>query len=343
MTTPSATPPVSTAPVRGGLLPILLNALRGGLIGLAELLPGISGGTIALITGVYERLIDAAAAIVSAVKRLVFGPDRRAGFAAEMRRVEWMLVVPVIVGMGAMVLTLAGLVEGLVSGSPELSRGLFFGLVAASIVVPLQLVPRASRGIGARLTGFAVFALAAVAAYASVDFAAGSLVVEPPLWFVFIAAAIAVCALVVPGVSGSFFLLAIGLYSPTLLAVDERDLAYLGVFAAGALVGLVTIVRVMKFLLDRFRRLTLLAMAGLMLGSLRALWPWQTHPAGEDHGIGELAAPYDPIAGPILLAVLGAAIVLGLLLVERGIHRRATAAAVEAGGADEPERVGAGR
>lgn len=319
MTTPTTTPPRAAA--LGWTA--LLNALRGGFIGLAELLPGISGGTIALITGVYERLITAASHVVSAFRRLLFGPGRREGFRSEMRMVEWRLVVPLVIGMAVTVVVLAGVVEGLVSANPELSRGLFFGLVAASIAVPLRLAPRATGTVG-RVLGVLVFALAAVAAFAAVDFAGGSLVLDPPLWVVFFAAMIAVCALVVPGVSGSFFLLAIGLYSPTLLAVAERDLVYLGIFALGALVGLVTIVRVMKHLLDRHRRLTLIAMAGLMLGSLRALWPWQTV-AGDDHGVGVLTAPYDPIAGPILLAVLGAAIVLGLMVAESVLQRRAAA------------------
>ncbi|WP_344739615.1 DUF368 domain-containing protein [Microbacterium awajiense] len=316
MTTPTTTPPRAAA--LGWTA--LLDVLRGGFIGLAELLPGISGGTIALITGVYERLITAASHVVSAFRRLLFGPGRREGFRSELRLVEWRLVVPLVIGMAATVVTLAGVVEALVSANPELSRGLFFGLVAASIAVPLRLAPRATGA--ARMVGMLVFVLAAVAAFAAVDFAGGSLVLDPPLWIVFFAAMIAVCALVVPGVSGSFFLLAIGLYSPTLLAVAERDLLYLGVFALGALVGLVTIVRVMKHLLDRHRRLTLVAMAGLMLGSLRALWPWQTV-AGDDHGVGTPVAPYDPIVGPILLAVLGAAIVVGLMIAESMLQRRA--------------------
>ncbi|WES64266.1 DUF368 domain-containing protein [Microbacter sp. GSS18] len=322
MTTPATTPPRTSATLLRAIPTFLLNALRGALIGMAELLPGISGGTIALITGVYERLIDSASAVVSAFKRLLFGPDRRAGFGEEIRRVEWMLIVPVIVGMGAMVLTLAGMIESLVSDNAEMARGLFFGLVAASIMVPLQLIPRARRSVGARVGGAVVFVIAAVAAFFSVEFAAGAIEVEPPLWVVFFAAMVAVCALVLPGVSGSFFLLAIGLYSPTLIAVDERDLAYLGVFAAGALVGLVTIVRVMKWMLDHHRRLTLIAMAGLMLGSLRALWPWQTLPAGEDHGVGTLTAPYDPISGPVVMAVVGAALVVGLVAVERRLQRQ---------------------
>ena len=162
---------------------------------------------------------------------------------------------------------------------------------------------------------------AAAVAFLAIDFAGGSFDADPPLIAVFFAAAVAVCALVVPGVSGSFFLLAIGLYSPTLRAVDERDLGYLAVFALGALVGLVTIVRVITWLLRHHRRLTLIAMAGLMFGSLRALWPWQDLPAGEDHGIGALALPYEPVVLPIVLAVVGAAVVLGLVAVERHFAR----------------------
>ncbi|MGZ0712870.1 DUF368 domain-containing protein (plasmid) [Coraliomargarita sp. W4R53] len=322
MTTPTSTPPPrSLALVLRALPAFVFNAFRGALIGLAELLPGISGGTIALLTGVYERLIDAAARFVSAFKILIVGPNRRAGFSREIRGVDWWLVVPVLAGMAAMVLTLAGLIEGIVATNPEVSRGLFFGLVAASIFVPLQLIPKVSRTIKARMAGIAVFLLAAAAAFVLTDLAAGTLIAEPPLWIVFIAAAIAVCALVVPGVSGSFFLLAIGLYSPTLIAVDERDFSYLAVFALGALVGLVTIVRVMKWMLESYRRLTLIAMAGLMLGSLRALWPWQIMP-GDSHGVGTPTAPYDPIVAPILFMILGAAIVFCMLAVERVLERR---------------------
>lgn len=304
---------------------VVLNAVRGALIGLAELVPGISGGTVALITGVFERLIDGASHVVSAFKRLIFGPERARGFAAELRRVDWWLVVPVVSGMVAILLTLAGPIEHLVSSNVEASRGLFFGLVAMSIIVPLRLLPKGRKSAGALIGGVVVFAAAAAVAFLLIALTGSEIDAEPPLWFVGIAAAIAVCALVVPGVSGSFFLLAVGLYSPTLRAVDERDVAYLGVFLLGALVGLVTIVRVVKWLLDRYRRLTLLAMSGLMLGSLRALWPWQDTPE-DSHGVGPLLLPTEPLALPILLALAGAAAVIVLLIVEHHLHRRTSAA-----------------
>lgn len=299
-----------------------LNVVRGALIGGAELVPGISGGTVALITGVYERLIDGASHVVSAFKRLILGPDRGRSFVGELHRVDWWLVVPVLVGMIGIVLTLAGLVESLVSSNVEASRGLFFGLVAASIVVPLRLVPHARRSVASRIGGAAVFAAAAVVAFLLIGLSGAGTVWDPPLWAVGAAAAVAVCALVVPGLSGSFFLLAIGLYTPTLRAVDERDLAYIGVFLLGAIVGLVSIVRVVKWLLDRHRRITLLAMAGLMLGSLRALWPWQASPIDDDHGTGSLLAPTDPVLAPIVLAIAGAAAVIVLLVIEHHLQRR---------------------
>lgn len=294
------------------LLP--LDLLRGFLIGMAELVPGVSGGTVALVTGVYEQLIDSAAHVIAAVRRLVTGPDRLRGATRELRRTDWWLVVPVLVGMAAAVVTVAGVMESFVTGSPELARGLFLGLVAVSIAVPLRMLPAAHRRAGVDL---AVVAAAAVLAWVLVGLAGGSEVSDPAAVVVFAAAAVAICALVVPGVSGSFFLLAVGLYTPTLDAVHERDLGYVAVFAAGAVVGLASFVQLLRWLLDHHRRTTLLAMAGLMLGSLRALWPWQsTSGDGEAEGPGSLLAPYDPVAGPVLLAVLGGLVVLALIAVE---------------------------
>jgi putative membrane protein len=136
---------------------------------------------------------------------------------------------------------------------------------------------------------------------------------DPSLVIVAPAAAIAVCALVLPGVSGSFLLLALGMYEPTLSAVNDRDFAYLGVFVAGAIVGLGSFVAVLQWLLTHRRRITLVVMTGLMVGSLRALWPWQ----GEGR---ELLAP-DAASLPVVvgLFVAGITVVAVLLFVERVI------------------------
>lgn len=297
---------------------IPLDLLRGFLIGSAELVPGVSGGTIALVTGVYDQLIDSAAHVVKAAKILVTGPDRVRGALSELRRTDWFLVIPVLLGMVAAVFGIAGVVEAFVTANPELARGLFFGLVAASIAVPLRMLPtRTSRQ--PLLLGLLAFIAAAGLAFWLTGLAGGSDVEDPSYVAVFFVASIAICALVVPGVSGSFFLLAVGLYSTTLRAVDERDLGYIGVFMLGAILGLALFVNILRYFLHNHRWWTLVIMAGLMLGSLRALWPWQSAEAGADgesHGAGALLGPYDPIGGPVLLAAIGAAIVVVLIIIE---------------------------
>lgn len=306
---------------------VALDLLRGFLIGSAELVPGVSGGTVALVTGVYDELIDSAAHVGAAGRKLLIGGDggRARASRRELARTDWWLVLPVLAGMATAVLTVAGVMSAFVTHSPEHARGLFFGLVVVSIVVPLRMLPAAHRS---RILDYGLVLAAAVAAYLLIGLAAGGGSAQPPLYVVFLAAAVAVCALVVPGVSGSFLLLAVGLYTTTLGAVEDRDVVYLAVFGAGAVLGLASFVQVLRYLLSSHRRTTLLVMAGLMAGSLRALWPWQSSTGGgETDGPGQLVAPYAPVLGPVLLAVLGAAVVGILVLVQARADKRAEAAA----------------
>lgn len=296
---------------------VAFNLFRGGLIGVAELVPGVSGGTIALIVGVYERVLDSGNHFISAVKRGLAGPDRRAGFAAGMRRVDWWLLVPMLVGMAAAVLTLAGTMATFVTDHAELARGLFLGMVGASVAVPLLLVDWSHVRGRAALQYALLFGVGAVVAYLMTARGAGVIIEDPPLPLVFVAAAIAICALALPGVSGSFFLLLIGLYAPTMQAVDERNLTYIAVFALGAITGLAAFIKVLHWLLRRYHRTMMFGMAGLMLGSLRALWPWQG-PAGE------ALAPTGDVAGVVFLAVGGAVIVAVLVAIDRALTRRNT-------------------
>lgn len=305
------------------LVPI--DLVRGFLIGMAELVPGVSGGTVALVTGVYEQLIDAANHVVSAVRRLLAGPERLRGFAAELRRTDWLLVVPVLAGMAAAVLGMAGLMSGFVTDSPALARGLFFGLVAASIIVPVRMLPARKAHRPRWVEGLIVVASIALG-FIATSFTGGGVIDNPALPLVALAAAVAVCALVLPGVSGSFFLLAVGLYAPTMSAIHERDLVYIGVFALGAIAGLASFVKVVHHLLHRHRRTTLLVMTGLMVGSLRALWPWQSPGDSDGNGAGILLAPTAPVWEPIGLAVLGAVVVLGLIGVESWAAKRSASA-----------------
>jgi len=283
----------------------LADLLRGGLIGAAEVVPGVSGGTIALITGVYDTLIGSAATLI----RALVGPFRSEGRGARWQAVAeipWWRLLVILVGMGSAIVLAAGILEPLIERFPEHSRAIFLGLILASIAIPFRMAG------GVRSAG----AIALVGVSAAFTFVLTGLppssLQSPSELVIALAAAVAVCALVLPGVSGSFLLLSIGLYQPTIEAVNERDLAYLGVFALGALVGLGSFVVVLQWLLAHHHRVTLLVMAGLMAGSTRALWPWQTEER-------VLLAPGDNVLALIGLVVVGAAIVFGLMHWERSL------------------------
>ena len=303
-----------SAPPRRPTRLLPLDLARGFLIGSAELVPGVSGGTVALVTGVYEQLIDSASHALSGLRIAVTGPDRRAGALTELRRTDWRLIAPVLIGMVLALLTIASVMSSFVTDHPEHARGLFFGLVAVSIIVAIRMVPPAHRN---KVFDVALVVLAAVTAFVLVGLAGGGAVSDPPLYVVFFAASVAICALVVPGVSGSFLLLAVGLYTVTLDAVSNRDVVYIAVFGAGAALGLASFVQLLNYVLRAHRRTTLLVMTGLMIGSLRALWPWQAAESGSsDSAPGALMAPFDPIGGPLLLMAVGALVVAALVVIQ---------------------------
>ncbi|GAA1489110.1 DUF368 domain-containing protein [Brachybacterium sacelli] len=292
------------------------NLLRGALIGLVETIPGVSGGTVALVTGIYDELIESGHHVTAAARRLITGPDRNQGMREELRAVSWVLVVPVVLGMATAVLTVAGPVSRLVETHPETMRALFLGLVAGSVLVPVRLSGGAWRG--PELVRFVLGGLAGVL-LTSLPAAA----LEPSPWIIAPAAAIAVCALVLPGLSGSFILLSLGLYQPTLQAVDERDLGFIAWFGLWACVGLVVIVKLMRHLLTRYHRGTMVVLAGVMIGALRSLWPWQDQS-------GAATAPGADWPVLLAVAVLGVIVVQLLVLVESRKVARAAGGAPSA-------------
>jgi putative membrane protein len=281
---------------------LILDLLRGALIGTAEIVPGVSGGTIALIVRVYHSIIRSASGVVRGLVGIVVPSLRRNRPWSE---VEWVRIIPILVGMFVAIFVAAAILEPVLDTYPIQARAVFAGLIAMSLVVPITMV-------GSQWGAKDLLAAATAAAVSFVLVGLPTLRVDDPsLLLVAPAAAIAVCALVLPGVSGSFLLLALGMYEPTLSAVNERDLAYLGVFIAGAIVGLGSFVVLLQWLLTNRRRITLVVMTGLMVGSLRALWPWQ----GENR---ELLAP-DAASLPVVVAlfVAGVTVVAVLLFIER--------------------------
>ncbi|MDO5031785.1 DUF368 domain-containing protein [Corynebacterium sp.] len=252
----------------------LLNALRGALIGMAELVPGISGGTVALIVGIYERALRNANDLIS----------------GRFKKVEWSFLAAIAVGMLAAVFGASSILHSFVENQVSASRALFMGMVTVSIVVPVLMMSTKFRA-----PNIIAFLVAAAAVFFITGYTSTP-VENPPLYVVFLAAMVAICALILPGISGSLILLTLGLYQYVIGAVSDRNMLTLGVFALGALCGLALFVKALNYLLDNHRDATLAAMAGFMVGSLRALWPWGDHQDASTPTI-------------LLLFLLGAAIV----------------------------------
>jgi putative membrane protein len=283
-----------------------LNFLRGVLIGIAEVIPGVSGGTLALITGIYSRLLNNIDALFKSLRN-ISNPKK---LARNLIALEWKFLLPVFIGMAVALITTASFMEGLLESNPIELRALFAGLVAAGIYIPYKMSVKVN-GDNWGLRDYLLALIAALAAFFLTGLPQGEVSNPGPI-LIFFSAAIAICALVLPGISGSFLLLTIGMYSATISAVNDRDLQYLLIFALGALLGLASFVSLLKYLLNQRARPTLVLLAGLMFGSLRALWPWQ----GEDR---ELVSPYSSELTALLLFLAGALIVAFLVKVEERV------------------------
>jgi putative membrane protein len=294
---------------------------RGFAMGTADIVPGVSGGTVALVLGIYERLIRNIHLGAQALRSLLSGDLET--FGAKLRSVQWLWLISLLVGILTAIAVLASVLERLLDEQPVRMAALFFGLVAGAVVVAWRLM----RTIDAR--AIALMAVVAVALFALLglrtDTSAGTSsgtggdeVVTQPLWIFFITGAVAICAMILPGVSGSFILVMVGMYSEVLGAVNERDVVTLGVFALGCVVGLALFSSLLDWLLKHHHDVVVAALIGLMLGSLRVLWPW---PGGTD--TTALALPADDIAVPVALAVLGFAVVVGVEFVGQRFTRSA--------------------
>lgn len=277
-------------------------------MGAADIVPGVSGGTVALVVGIYDRLIENVSTGAGALKSLVTAD--RAGVSDHLRRVEWVWLLSLLAGIGVAVVALSSVLERLLNDNPVEMGGLFFGLVVASAIVAFRLLSRIDATAVALMigTGLVLFLLLGLRTDTEAE-SLGNEVATAPLWAFFLAGAIAICAMILPGVSGSFILVMLGMYLEVLGAVNERELILLGVFLIGAVLGLSVFSTLLNWLLDRYRDWVLATMIGLMVGSLRVLWPW---PGGTNSTT--LALPDGPILVPVLLAAVGFVVVLGIEL-----------------------------
>ncbi len=246
-------------------------------MGTADIIPGISGGTIALIVGIYERLIEAVRAVTTLPISLL--KSRFSGWRSAFGAIEWGFILPLGLGVGSAIILGALFIPHILDTYPVESRAFFFGLVAASLYIPWRRVDRVSA------SHYLMALVAAVIAFFLVGLPAAA-TADPSLFRVFLTAAVAICAMILPGVSGAFLLTVFGIYQPTLEALRSLDLVYVVVFSLGAITGLGLFARLLSHLLRHYHDATMILLVGLLAGSLRALWPWQ----GEALLHGELVA-----------------------------------------------------
>src|SRR5690554_5715388 len=282
-------------------------SLRGIAMGAADVVPGVSGGTIAFITGIYEELIGS----ISSINLEAFKKLKNEGLSAFWKYVNGNFFVALLLGVGISVLTLAGIVTYLLHELPILVWSFFFGLVIASTQLVLKTV---TKWDFKTIIGLIIGTI--TAAYISTVHvvAAGG-----DLWYIFLSGAVAICAMVLPGISGAFILVLMGSYATVLGALKSLDFAIIGIFALGCLIGIVSFSHLLKYLFKHFKNFILAILSGFLIGSLLKIWPWKknvgdapvvVHSDGREDWMTVNVLPNDFIGEPqifyaITLAVFG--------------------------------------
>ncbi len=236
---------------------------KGMCMGAADVVPGVSGGTIAFITGIYEELIDSIKSIGPRTLQLLANE----GLAAAWHSINGNFLLVLFSGILFSVITLARVITHLLSHYPIPVWSFFFGLI---LVSALYIARRIQRWKFDTLTALA---LGTVLAYGVTVMTPAT--TEPTTAIVFGAGCLAICAMILPGISGSFILLMLGLYGHILTAVKNFDLYTMIVFALGCIAGLLTFSRLLSWMLHRYHALTLALLTGFMVGSLNKVWPWK--------------------------------------------------------------------
>jgi len=242
-----------------------LLTLKGMAMGAADVVPGVSGGTIAFISGIYEELITS----INNINFKAIGILRKEGLKAAWNHVNGTFFVFLLSGIGISILSLSKLVLYLLAEHPILIWSFFFGLVVASSWLVSRSVNKWNAGtvltlIIGIIIAFFISSTQTVAAGASG-------------WYIFLSGAIAICAMILPGISGSFILVLMGSYHIVLNALHDKNLTLIGLFAAGCLVGILSFARLLKFLFSKFKEITVSLLTGFMIGSLYKVWPWKVN------------------------------------------------------------------
>ncbi len=280
-------------------------AFKGACMGAADVIPGVSGGTIAFIMGIYEELLNSIKSINGEAFRLFFSGK----FVAFWKHINGTFLASLFAGILISVFSLARLMKYLLEFHPIPLWSFFFGLILASAVYILKGLDKWNiQNIISLLAGVATGAFICLASPGQTP---------DELWFIFLSGAIAICAMILPGISGSFILLLLGKYEFVMSAVSSLNIPVLLVFALGCAVGIVSFSHFLSWLLKKYYMLTIALLSGFMLGSLLKVWPWKTPGAEEGFDFPALPGTYAEVTGAdpllwqsIVFMLLGLAIVL---------------------------------
>jgi putative membrane protein len=240
-----------------------LLLLKGMGMGAADVVPGVSGGTIAFITGIYEELVHS----IKNINFRTISTLWKEGLPAFWKAVNGSFLLSVVGGILISVLTLARILEYLLVNHPILIWSFFFGLIIGSAIFVARSIKKWN--IVTVISGLAGIAIAwIITSFTPAE-------TSEAYWFIFLSGALAICAMILPGISGSFILLLLGKYQFVLSALNEGRINIIVVLLTGALTGIIAFSHLLSWLLEKFHNLTIAMLAGFMIGSLNKIWPWK--------------------------------------------------------------------
>lgn len=291
----------------------ILIAAKGLAMGAADVVPGVSGGTIAFISGIYEELLTS----ISNIKLGLLTTLKKEGFKAAWKQVNGNFLASLFIGIFISIVSLAKVISFLLENHPVLVWSFFFGLVLASVIYIAKQITKwnAISAILLIIGTILAFYITTLNPLVSEN--------SSPL-FMFLAGAVAICAMILPGISGSFILVLLGAYKPVLKAVNDRDFVTIATVGFGAIVGLLTFSRILKWLFANYKNYTLAILTGFIIGSLNKIWPWKkvltyrTNSHGEQVPFNELSiSPFSYDGNPqlvqaVILAAFGFMLILML-------------------------------
>lgn len=304
----------------------IVLALKGCAMGMADVVPGVSGGTIAFISGIYEELLDSIRSVEATALRLLL----RFRLAEFWRHINGRFLLPVLLGIAVAIFSLARLMTYLLTNHPIAIWSFFFGLIVASALL-------VARQIG-RWDWRTVLAFAVGAAAAWWITVATPAETPDDWWFVMLSGAIAICAMILPGISGAFILLLLGKYQYIMHAVGEFDIPVIAVFVIGAAAGIISFSHLLSWLLKHWHDVTVAVLMGFMVGSLNKVWPWKetVETYLDSHGVAQplvqnniAPGTFEQLTGQpsllvqaILLGIVGFLVIYGIELVARMIVKK---------------------